>query len=250
MRRAVVFTIIVLCLGVPAQAIGARGPTGTAERLTERAIRDLNGVLAGARDNLAELAGVPSVQSQDAAACATDSQGFADSRYTGAGAASLDGNLYCFSSGLTGSVNIADRAYFLRTVGTLGLGVGDYQIGRASGIDSIGLGYPVFDGGGKLTGVTISPLSLPWLERRVARQASGKSVDNLVLDDHGTVLSRIGRVLTPIGTNLGRSKLTRAMLEEDFGHGTFKLAGERVAAAWGVVPLSDGEIHLSVSVPR
>ena len=178
------------------------------------------------------------------------SQAFADERFSGVGAASLDGNLYCFSSGLTSTVNIADRAYFLRTVGTRDLGVGDYQIGRSSGIDSIGLGYPVTNEAGELTGVTISPLSLPWLERRIGRQASAKSVDNLVIDDHGTVLARSGRTLTPIGTNLGRSKLEREMLAEDFGTGRFTLKGQRVEAAWGVVPLSDGEIHVSVSVPK
>jgi hypothetical protein len=248
--RRVLFAIFLVCLALPGQALAARGPAGTAERLTEKAILDLDDVLAGAREDLAELAEVPSVQDQDAAACAADSQAFDDERVTGAGAASLDGNLYCFSSGLTAPVNIADRAYFLRTVGTRDLGVGDYQIGRASGIDSIGLGYPVVDDADELTGVAISPLSLPWLEARIARRAAGKSADNLVLDDHGTVLARVGRVSTPIGTNLGRAKLEQAMLAEDFGQGNFRLRGERVAAAWGVVPLSDGEIHVSVSVPR
>jgi hypothetical protein len=248
--RSALIAICLLCLALPGQALAARGPAGKAERLTEKAILDLDDVLFGARENLAELADLPSVQNQDAAACMSDSQPFSDDRYTGAGAASLDGNLYCFSPGLTSTVNIADRAYFLRTVGSRDLGVGDFQIGRSTGIDSIGLGYPVTDASGELTGVTISPLSLQWLERRIDRRAASYAADNLILDDHGTVLTRSGQVATPIGTNIGRAKLARAMLADDFGTGKFKLGGNPVAAAWGVVPLSDGEIHVSVSVPR
>ena len=249
MRRALA-AICLICLALPSQALAARGPAGQAERLANKAIVDLDEVLFGARENLAELADIPAVQNQDAAACMTDSQSFDDDRFTGAGAASLDGNLYCFSPGLTAPVNIADRAYFLRAVGTRDFGVGDYQIGRSTGVDSLGLGYAVTDDAGELTGVTISPLSLTWLEQRIGRRASEKSVDNLVIDDHGTVLSRVGTKPTPIGTNLGRSKLERAMLAEDFGHGGFKLRGDPIAAAWGVVPLSDGELHVAVSVPR
>jgi len=248
--RRVLIAIVLVCLALPGQALAARGPAGQAERLTEKAILDLDGVLAGVRENLAELSELPAVQNQDAAACMSDAQAFADPRFTAVGAGALDGNLYCLSSGLPSPVNIADRAYFLRTVGTRDLGVGDYQIARSTGIDSIGLGYPVAGDGGELTGVVISPLALPWLELRIGRRAGGRSVDNLVLDDHGTVLTRIGLEPTPRGTNLGRSKLEQAMLTEDFGHGKFKLRGDPVAAAWGIVPLSDGEIHVSVSVPR
>lgn len=249
MRRALI-AICLLCLALPGQALAARGPAGNAERLTQKAILDLDDVLFGARENLAELADIPSVQNQDASTCMTDVQQFFDSRFVSVGAGELDGDLYCLTNGLPSPVNIADRAYFLRTLGTRDFGVGDYQISRSTGIDSVGLGYPVTDNSGQITGVTISPLSLPWLERRIGRQASSKSVDNLITDDHGTVLSRVGRELTPIGTNIGRSKLVREMLTEDFGNGKFTLKGERVAAAWGTVPLSDGEIHVSVSLPK
>ena len=249
MRRFLIAACL-LCLVLPGQALAARGPAGTAERLAKKAILDLDGVLAGARENLAEAAEVPSVQAHDPA-CETELQPFADARYTSVGAGDLDGQLFCLTAGLPSPVNIADRAYFLRTVGTRDLGVGDYQIGRSTGIDSIGLGYPLTGNeSGEITGVVISPLVLPWLQARIERRASAKSVDNLVLDDHGTVLARAGEVATEAGTNLGRSKLVKAVLTDDFGFGNFRLAGERVASAWGTAPLSEGETHVVVSVPR
>ena len=249
MRRVLILFGLV-CLALPGQALAARGPTGTAERLAEKTILDLDGVLSDARENLAEMAELPSVQAQDAAACQSESAAFDSPRYTGAGAADLDGDLYCFSAGIPTPVSIADRAYFLHTLGSRDLAVGDFQIGRATGVNSIGLGFPVIDDAGELTGITLSPLSLDWLGPRIARRQSDKAVDTLLVDDHGTVLARAGAEPTEDGTNLARKRLVRSMLSEDFGHSRLGLSGEPVAAAWGIVPISDGEIHVAVSVPR
>ena len=248
MRRLLIAATL-LCLALPGQALAARGPAGTAERLTEKTILDLDGVLGDARENLAAMAELASVQNQDAPACQAESAEFDRPPYTGAGAADLDGDLYCFSAGLPSPVNIADRAYFLHTLGSRDFAVGDFQIGRATGINSIGLGFPVTGGDGEISGITLSPLSLDWLESRIARRQSGKAVDTLVVDDHGTVLARSGAAATEDGTNLAGNRLVDSMLSHDFGHSRLRLAGEPVAAAWGIVPLSDGEIHVAVSVP-
>jgi hypothetical protein len=248
--RTLLFATILACLALPGQALAAGGPAGTAERLAQKTILDLEGVLEDAETNLAEMAELQSVQTQDAAACQAESAAFDEPRYTGAGAANLDGDLYCFSAGIPSPVNISDRAYFLHTLGSRDLAVGDFQIGRATGVNSVGIGYPVIDGAGELTGITLSPLSLDWLGERIARRQSDKAVDTLVVDDHGTVLARAGALPTEDGTNLSGTRLVRSMLSGDFGHSRQSLAGEPVAAAWGVVPLSGGEIHVAVSVPR
>ncbi len=75
-------------------------------------------------------------------------------------------------------------------------------------------------------------------------------MDTLIVDDHGTVLARAGVQPTEDGTNLAGTRLVQSMLTDDFGHSRSRLAGEPVATAWGTVPLSDGEIHVAVSVPR
>jgi hypothetical protein len=249
-RRALI-AIFLLCLALPGQALAARGAAATAERLMVRTAVDLDDVLIGARENLAELADLPAIQNQDADACMTEAQPFGDPRFTAVGASDLDGDLYCLTSGMQSPINIADRAYFLRTLGTRDLGVGDYQIGRATGIDAIGLGYPVIDTGGAVTGIVLSPLALPWLQSRIERRASAKALDSLIVDDHGTVLTRVGEVQTDRGTNLGGSRLVDRALAEDVGSGNFKRPGNvRIGAAWGTVPLSDGAIHVIISVAR
>jgi hypothetical protein len=250
MRRLLIAIAALACLATPVQALAARGTAGKAERLTERTILDLNEVLDDARADLAEVADLPSVHAQDGAACESDTQAFDDQRYTAFGAADIEGDVYCLSIGLASPINIADRAYFLRTVGTRQLSVGDYQLGRQTGLQTVGLGYPVIGDSGAVTGISLATLWLDWLGNRVERRQSARSADNLVIDDHGTVLARSGLADTDPGTNIASTKLAKSVLRDDFGVGRFRIAGDPVDAAWGIVPLSDGEMHVAVSVPR
>ena len=90
MRRALVAILLCLtCLALPASASAARGSAGKAERMVQRTIIDLNGVLRGARENLAEAADLPSIQSQDAAACQTEIAGTGNVYY----AVTIDGEI-------------------------------------------------------------------------------------------------------------------------------------------------------------
>src|SRR5215212_4121290 len=95
LRRLFPAIAVLACLATPAQALAARGTTGQAERLAERTILDLNEVLADARADLAAVAELPSVQSQDAAACESDAREFDEQRYTAVGAADVEGDIYC-----------------------------------------------------------------------------------------------------------------------------------------------------------
>jgi hypothetical protein len=250
MRRLLIATCM-LTLALPATTwAGSRD--ATAQRLTGAVTNDIQGVLTQARSQLVELSELPGVESGDGDACAADLANLsAAPRYTALGASDLQGNLYCLTGGLAAPVSIADRAYFLRTLGTRDLGVGDFQIGRATGANSIGLGFPITPGDGdEITGIVLSPLSLNWLENRVLRRHSAKAVDTLVIDEHGTVLARAGERSTPSGVNLGSRPLVERMLSErQEGVGGFSFAGERVRAAYDVVPLSGGAIHVAVSVP-
>jgi hypothetical protein len=169
-------------------------------------------------------------------------------RYAGIGAANLAGDLYCVSPPTTASASIADRAYFLRAIGTRGLGVGDFQIGRTTGVNSIGLGYPVRGSDGKINGVAVAPISLTWLGGYLANQRPPAAVDLLLVDDHGTVLGRAGKRQTPSGVNLGSNPLVDSMTRADHGSGLFRIAGIPVITAWDTVPLSDGAIHVALSV--
>jgi hypothetical protein len=46
---------------------------------------------------------------------------------------------------------------FLRAVRARDLGIGDFQVGRATGESSLGLGYPVLEDRNKVSGVVLAP---------------------------------------------------------------------------------------------
>jgi hypothetical protein len=238
----------VICLNLPAASPAATSKQAAKiEQMTRHLRADLKGILVQARAQLAQLARLPSVQAGNASACNSDMAARAgDPRYTALGAADLSGNLYCLSIPFTPPVSIADRAYFLRALGTGDLGVGDFQVGRATGQGSVGLGFPVVTGGGT-TGIVFSPLSLAWLDQRVQAQRSRPARDLLVIDDHGTVLAHAGPTPVTQGTNLGGTALVKKALKIDRSAGKTRLGGKRVFAAIDVVPLSGEAMHVAVT---
>jgi hypothetical protein len=253
-RHGVAFALAcVICLllaGTPSAGAKNRHAkvTDPAAAVEKRTI-NLHRILAKARARLIGLAGLPSVQTQNAAACNADMAALPVlARYGTAGAADLQGNLFCLGIPITSPINISDRAYFLRAIGTRGLGVGDYQVGRATGLGSVGLGFPIVVDR-QVTGIVLTVLSLDWLEQRIAATRPRGAVDVLVIDDHGTVLARAGRRETRPGTNIGGSALVKAMLSREQGEGTFRLGHKLVRAAFDTVPLSADNMRVAVSVP-
>jgi hypothetical protein len=245
---AAVLVLVGSSTATAAKAGQGKAPDPTA--LVEKRTTNLNRILAKARTRLIELSHLPSVQSQNAKACSADMAALPPmSRYGSSGATDIQGNLYCLGIPLTSPVNIADRAYFLRAIGTRDLGVGDYQLGRVTGLGSIGLGYPVIVNR-QVTGIVLTVLSLDWLEKRALHKLPPGALDVLVIDDHGTVLARAGVRPTRPGTNIGGNALVEAMISEPQGEGNFRLGKKPVRSAFDTVPLSDGNMHVAISVKR
>jgi hypothetical protein len=249
---AVAASVLLWAGGASSKPPSGGGRLAKAQKLDGKVTKGLNNLLRATRTQLVQLSQIPSVRAQDATGCNSDMAAAAAEappyRYTGIGAANLSGDLYCLSPPPTSAINIADRAYFLRAVGTKSFGVGDFQIGRSSGISAIGTGYPVRDAGGAVNGIVLAALSLPFLHTYLTNQRPHAAFDVLVVDDHGTVLGRAGRRQTPSGVNLGSSRLVDSMVKSDHGSGLFQIAGSAVITAWDTVPLSDGATHVAVSV--
>ena len=250
------FFVAIACLAVlliasPAVAARARGgKVSDPAAVVEQRVANLNHILAQARKRLRGLAHLPSVLSGNASACNADMAALPPmSRYGSSGAADLQGNLFCLGVPMTSPVNIADRAYFLRATGTRHLGVGDYQLGRVTGLGSIGLGFPTIVNR-RVTGIVLTVLSLDWLEKRTIQTRPRGALDVLVIDGHGTVLARAGVKHTRPGTNLGAAALVKAMLSEKRGEGDFRLGKRSVRSAFDTVPLSADNLRVAVSVAR
>jgi hypothetical protein len=244
-------TALLLTGSPPANAKASPAKVSDPVTLAQQQATDLNRILAKARARLIRLARLPSVQERNPSACNADMAGLpAIGRYGVSGAADLEGNVFCLGIPFTPPLSIADRAYFLRAVGTRDLGVGDYQTGRVTGLGQIGLGFPTI-ASRRVTGIVLTVLSLDWLQRRITHRRPRGAVDVLVIDDHGTVLARAGRRPTRPGTNLGGNALVEAMLRHVQGEGTFRLGRKKlVRTAFDTVPLSDGNLHVAVSLRR
>ena len=226
------------------------GPAG-AQLGVERMTGYLERVFRAARGHSIKLSRLPSVRAQDAGACNADVAARLDSpRFTINGAANRAGSLYCASQPLTSPVSIADRPYFLRAVGTRRYAVGDFQVGKVSGLGALGTGFPVRAANGAINGVVFSDLSLSWLGRGVCARRPHQALDVLVTDDHGTVLARCGRTRTEPGRNLARNSLVRAMLAGGRGTGAFRIGGGRVISSYDTVKPTAGAVHVALSVRR
>lgn len=237
------------------EALAARGHLPKGRAGAQLGVGQMTGylerVFRAARGHSIKLSRLPSVRAQGAAACNADVAARLDSpRFTINGAADSAGTLFCASQPLTSPVSIADRPYFLRAIGTRRYAVGDFQVGKVSGLGALGTGYPVRGANGAVNGVVFSDLSVSWLGRRVCARRPHGALDLLVTDEHGTVLARCGRTRTAPGRNLGRKSLVGAMLASDRGTGAFRIAGRRVISAYTAIKPTGGAVHVALSVRR
>lgn len=170
----------------------ALGAKKDAMNLAQLAAREQTQMIVSTRQLLMSMAQLPSVTSLGAAALC--SQALANllrphPYYTNFGVATPDGNVYCSALPLARPVNIADRSYFRRALSSRDFGVGDYQIGRITGIPAINFGHAVLDGRGNVQSVIYAALSLSWLDQLTSgvRLPAGSAVT--VVDSRGTVLA-------------------------------------------------------------
>lgn len=239
--------------GGEAQASRGRLPGGAAGAAlgTRQITRDLDRVFVSARRHLVKLSRLGSVRTQNGPVCDGEMAArFDPTRFSIIGATNRAGDIYCASQPPTSPASLADRPYFRRAIGTGGYAVGDFQIGRVAGADTLGMGYPVRGADGAINGIVFSSMLVSRLDRHLGGQRPRGAVDVLVVDEHGTVLARAGRRQTSPGRNLAAKSLVRAMLANDQGTGSFKLAGRPVTSAFDTVPATGGAVHVAVSVRR
>ncbi len=118
---------------------------------------------------------------------------FADyPRYACLGVIKTNGDVAASAPLMTESVNLADRAFFQRTLATRDLSIGDYQIGRITGKPSFSLAYPVFDPAGQVQAVVFAALDLDWVNRSdyALQMQLPPGATWTKIDSQGTILLR------------------------------------------------------------
>ncbi|MGE0354933.1 MAG: ATP-binding protein [Gemmatimonadales bacterium] len=170
-------------------------------RLARVAASSHTAALESTRLLLDALSRLRAVRLRDGEAC---SELFADligrhPEYGNLGAVTPDGRVYCSALPLAAPVNLADRAYIRAALANRRFAIGEYQIGRITGVPGVNAGMPVHDLDGHLVAVVFAALSLNTFDRILAGITLPPGAHALVLDRVGTVLLRYPEDRTWIG---------------------------------------------------
>ena len=149
-------------------------------------------IAASTKVMLTVLAGSRAVQQLDVAAC---NRRFREIQqrfpfYSSImGAATPDGQLFAASrSFVPGTVDLAKRKYIQDVIRSLDFSVGEYMVGKVSGMHTLNYGYPVFDRRGKLIAILFAGFNLAEYARWTASFPAGYSVS--ITDGQGVRLFR------------------------------------------------------------
>ncbi|MGB9663256.1 MAG: PAS domain S-box protein, partial [Moorellaceae bacterium] len=87
-------------------------------------------------------------------------------------------------------VNASDRLYFQRALKNRGLAIGEYAVSRTTGKPVLHIGYPAWDGEGRLVGVLWAAIDLTWLGSTYVQAPLPAGAVFTLVDRQGLVLYR------------------------------------------------------------
>lgn len=111
-------------------------------------------------------------------------------QYANIGMTDARGDLLCSALPFDGTINLADRSWFQRTVSTRDFAVGDPYVGRLTKIWSVGMAYPINGENGQLLKVLFATLDLHWLQEMLKDIPLPAGSVVAVVDTNGTLLAR------------------------------------------------------------
>ncbi|MFP3873530.1 MAG: EAL domain-containing protein [Thiohalophilus sp.] len=171
--------------------------------------------------------------------------------YTNFGVATPDGEMFCSALPMHRRVNITDRGYFQRALRSRELGIGEYQVGRITGVPAINFGYPVTNDNNEIVSVVFAALNLSWLEEMIGSVELPNGASLMVIDNLGTLLARYPETGWS-GESLRGEQIFAAIKAQD-GETVLTLQdpqGKSVLHA--VAPLhysTSGRIYISIGIP-
>lgn len=210
--------------------------------------------IEAARQLLTAFARVPQVRGGDRGAC---SRFLAEvlpayPLYLNFTLAEPDGTITCSARPLPpGTVTAGDRPYFKRAFETRGFAVGEYQIGRITGLPALNYAYPLLNDAGEVTAVAIAVQSLAWLTGALSDIKLPDGARLIVVDRNGTVLARMPDIYGPIGVRADEPRMLEAFAAQRDG-GVFQIEDANGGARlWAHAPLlSDASLRVAIGVPE
>ncbi|MFL6651047.1 MAG: EAL domain-containing protein [Sulfurifustaceae bacterium] len=225
-----------------------------AKNLVQLAAREQRRLLASTRQLLVSLSKLPEVREgrEDRACHRTLAEVLKPfPYYRNIGVALRDGTVICRSHPSTAKVNISDRSYFVRAIESRDFGVGDYQIGRTTGLNSVNFGQAVVDARGEVRRVVFAALDLDWLNQLIATNEQPANSVLMAIDSRGTVLAHFPDSEKWVGMALPASPLIQSILAHPRG-GTAEIKGldgvDRIFAFAPLHHVPGGNVHVAVGL--
>ncbi|MDK9703065.1 MAG: response regulator [Sulfuritalea sp.] len=166
-----------------------------AQRIAHSRALEFGEKIADTKSLLAIIAGFPTVRADPS--LVRCSELLADMKrnlpvYGNLGVVKADGTLVCSATPFDREkpLRVTDRRWFRDALETRRFVIGDYLVGRITGLHSLTFGLPVFGAGDEPAGVAFAALDLGWLSRFVAGLTLPEDSALLVLDRDGRILAR------------------------------------------------------------
>ena len=224
-----------------------------AMRLIRIATSNQAAEIDAARQLLAAFARLPQLRSADGGACSDFLADMLKSypSYLNFGVAEVDGSLRCSAVALRGQVNIADRPYFRQALSTRRFSIGDYQIGRITGLPSINYAYPILRATDSVEAVVFAAQSLGWLTDALAHVEFPPGATLTVTDRNGMVLARLPDADAGAGKPMPEADVFSRLATQPAG-GVFEADDSRgVRRLWAHAPLIEGsQLQATIGVPK
>jgi signal transduction histidine kinase/CheY-like chemotaxis protein len=182
-------------------------------RLTRLAATQQAAVFDAARDLLLTVARFPFVRATDPSACNELLPGIVKDHggYSRLTVVTADGFPFCSSTPLS-HLSIRDRAWFQRVVQTRTTAVGDYQVGRPTGIPDVVVAQPVLNPTGDIERIIIAPIDLERLKQLVAASELPSGATLTVFDRNLVILARNPDSDRWVGRQVPDTTVTRQLI--------------------------------------
>lgn len=154
-------------------------------------------------------------------------------RYLNIGVIAMDGTLACSALPHNHNINLADRFYFRQAIDTHKFSVGDYQIGRATGKESVNIAYPVMDGHNEITAVLFVAIDLEWMGNVLSNIRNPDSSSLCLVSRTGSVLSLRPHNKKQIGKTLKDSPLGKALFAHNANGSVESVGPDGVSGYFG-----------------
>lgn len=109
-------------------------------------------------------------------------------------------------------MNLGDRRYVAEAMATGRFTVGDYQIGRITGLPSINVGHPLTGSDRRPAGVLFAAINLSWLGSLASESRLQAGTTLLFVDVTGTILARHPDPARYVGKRYDKTELIREVL--------------------------------------